>query len=235
MIRILGLASAVILIACAPVLAQSGFDGRPITTNAFTETGYTLHRDEFAIGIGPIEYGIGENVQLGTNLFLWALQVYNADLKIAVTKRDGGALSAGFTIYNLSLKHYDTDDESEGNYLAFAPYLAGSYRLTDNTMAHASARYAYFEAEEEGREIEDTEPDEISSGTAVYVGLEHSRSNRTKFLVDGGYDATFEGFRVGGAVLFGWTRFRLKLGLSYFGAGDGFFFPIVGLWWRFQA
>ena len=73
-------------------------------------------------------------------------------------------------------------------------------------------------------------------GTGAYLGLEHSRSNRTKFLFDFGYDATFKGVRGGGAVLFGWSTFRLKLGLSYFGAGeDAFFFPIVGLMWRFKA
>jgi hypothetical protein len=36
-------------------------------------------------------------------------------------------------------------------------------------------------------------------------------------------------------VLFGWTKFRLKLGISYFDAGDGFTFPLIGLWWRFQG
>lgn len=232
MSRYCALTVAIIVAACGAAAAETGFAGRPITTNAFTETGYTLHRDEFAIGIGRIEYGFTENFQLGTNLLLWAFQIYNADLKIAFTKNDRRALAAGFAIYSLSLKDENTD--AEGDYLAMGPYLAGSWRLTDNTIMHAYGRYAHLEAEESD-DVDDPEADELTSGTGVYLGVEHSRSNRTKFVADFGYDATFKGLRGGGAVLFGWSTFRLKLGLSYFGAGDGFFLPIIGLWWRFKA
>jgi len=224
---------AVVVALCSEATAETGFAGRPITTNAFAETGYTLHRDEFAIGIGPIEYGISENVQLSTNLLLWMFQIYNADLKVAFTKSEKRAFAGGFAAYSLSLKDEDTD--AEGDYLALVPYLAGSWQLSQNTLMHAYGRYAYLKAEESD-DVDDPEPNELSSGTGVYLGLEHSRSNRTKFLIDFGYDATFKGVRAGGAALFGWSTFRLKLGLSYFAAGeDGFFFPIVGLMWRFKA
>jgi hypothetical protein len=69
----------------------------------------------------------------------------------------------------------------------------------------------------------------------VFAGIEHSYSHRTKFVADIEYDTTFEGARFGGGVLFGWDKFRLKLGLSYFTAGNGFVFPLIGLWWRFNA
>ncbi len=41
---------------------QEGFAGRPITTNLGMPTGNTLHAGEFTIGIGPVEYGVTENV-----------------------------------------------------------------------------------------------------------------------------------------------------------------------------
>jgi hypothetical protein len=223
---------AVAVANCGAEGAESGFAGRPITNSAFAETGYTLHRDEFTIGLGRIEYGLGENVQMGTNLLLWAFQVYNGDLKVALTKNDERAYAAGVAVYSLSLKDEDTDEE--GDYMALMPYLAGTWRVAPNTLFHAYGRYAYLRAEDDDN-VDEPEPDEISSGTGVYVGIEHSRTNRTKFLADIGYDATYDGVRAGGAVLFGWTTFRLKFGLSYFAAGDGFFFPIIGLWWRFEA
>ena len=232
MIRYWVLTAMILAGICGTAVAETGFAGRPITTNAFAETGYTLHRDEFAIGIGPIEYGITENFQVGTNLLLWAFQIYNGDLKVAFTKNERGAVAGGFAVYSLELKDEDTGDE--GDYLAMVPYLAGSWRVTDNTLMHAYGRYAYLEAEESD-DVDEPEPEELTSGTGVYLGVEHSRSNRTKFLADFGYDATFKGLRGGAAVLFGWSTFRLKLGLSYFGADDGFFFPIIGLWWRFRA
>jgi len=234
MYRYCALTVAVVVALCSVAAAETGFAGRPITTNAFAETGYTLHRDEFAIGIGPIEYGITEHIQLSTNLLLWMFQIYNADLKVAFTKSDKRAFACGFAALSLSLTDENTD--AEGDYLALVPYLAWSWRLSHNTLMHAYGRYAYLKAEETD-DVDEPEPNELSSGTGVYLGVEHSRSNRTKFLFDFGYDATFKGVRGGGAVLFGWSTFRLKLGLSYFAAGDGdgFFFPIVGLLWRFKA
>ena len=83
--------------------------------------------------------------------------------------------------------------------------------------------------------MDETEVTATANGTNISTGIEHTYSNRTKFLADIAYDTTFEGMRVGGAVLFGWDKFRLKLGLSYFTAEEGFAFPIVGLWWRFDA
>ena len=231
--RFLGTLAALTLVACSPALASEGFVGRPITTNAFGPTGYTLHKDEFSIGLGPIAYGITENVEVGTNLILWAFQVYNADLKVAISKTDNGAFGVGLKVYNLSL-NLRGDDDDEFNFLALAPYVSLSHRIGANTMGHVGGQFAHFEAEGDN-DIDDAEASGSTTGTSFFAGLEHTRSDRTKFLVDAGYDTTFEGARVSGAVLFGWTRFRLKLGLSYFTAGDGFTFPLVGLWWRFQA
>jgi len=49
---------------------------------------------------------------------------------------------------------------------------------------------------------------------------------------------TFDGFRVGGGVLFGWDTFRIKLGVKYYnpeGEAKNFTFPVIGLWWRFTG
>ena len=66
------------------------------------------------------------------------------------------------------------------------------------------------------RDIEDAEVSEIAKGTSFFAGLEYSFSRKTKFLTEAGYDTTFQGFRLGGAVLRGWDKFRLKLGINYF-------------------
>ena len=222
----------ILLTFCGTALAGPGFPGRPITSNAFGRTGYTLHRDEFTIGLGPIYFGISENFHAGTNLLLWAFQVYNADVKAALKKDDDGAVAIGLQAYRLSLDVGDSDGEFD--FLALAPYAAISQRITPKTMVHLGGQYAYFEAEED-TDIDDAEASESATGTNIYMGIEHSRSNRTKFVADVGYDTTFEGMRLSGAFLFGWERFRIKLGLSYFTAGDGFTFPLIGMWWRFKA
>jgi hypothetical protein len=224
----------ILAITSGGALAQSGFAGRPITSNAFGKTGYTLHKNEFAIGLGPIAFGIHENLQLETNLLLWAFQVYNVDAKAAVVKDDDRAFAIGVSAYRLSLDLEGGDGDF--TFTALAPYASYSHRLGANTMGHIGGQYANFTAEEDEADIEDAEASAAAAGTSFFAGIEHSMSNRTKVLLDGAYDTTFEGARVSGAFLFGWTTFRLKLGLSYFAVEDeGFVFPLIGLWWRFDA
>jgi hypothetical protein len=213
---------------------ESGFAGRPITNNLFAPTGYTLHKGEFAVGIGPIAFGITDNVQLSTNLLLWIPQVYNANLKVSFVEADDRAFAAGIGIYRFSWNVVDDedDDDDDVEFIAVGPYAAASLRLGESTMGHISGQYSYFQSD---AEVDEAEAEASSSGTGVFGGIEYSMSNRTKFLADAGYDATFEAGRFGGGVLFGWKTFRLKLGLSYFTAGDGFVWPNIGLWWRFRG
>ena len=224
--------AVLVLVVAGSTVAQSGFEGRPITSNAFGKTGYTLHKSEFAIGLGPIAFGLHENFQLETNLLLWAFQVYNVDAKAAVIKNDDQAFALGVSAYRLSLDVLGGDDV----FTAVAPYASYSHRLSDNVVGHVGGQYAHFSAEDDDADIDDAEASASATGTSFTAGIEYSLSNRTKALFDGSYDTTFEGARVSGAFLFGWTRFRLKLGLSYFAVEDtGFVFPLVGLWWRFNA
>jgi len=102
-------------------------------------------------------------------------------------------------------------------------------------MLHGGGQFAFFETDEADTDIDDVDASGSSTGTTIFAGIEQSYSSKTKFVADVGYDTTFEGARIGGGVLFGWDTFRLKLGVSYFTAGDGFTFPLVGLWWRFKA
>lgn len=225
----------ILALASSGAIAQSGFTGRPITANAFGQTGYTLHKSEFAIGLGPIAFGIAESFQLETNLLLWAFQVYNIDAKASLMKNDDQALAIGLRAYRLALDLADSDDEDDFTFTALAPYASFSARLSEGTMVHIGGQYAHFTAEDDDTDIADAEATGSASGSSFFAGIEHSLSNRTKVLLDGGYDTTFEGARISGAFLFGWQKFRLKLGLSYFTAGDGFTFPLIGLWWRFDA
>ena len=182
------------LTLCMPSLARSGFEGRPITDNAFSPTGYTLHKGEFSIGIGPMAFGVTENVQIGTNILLWVFQVYNVDAKVSVLKDDDRALALGLGAYRLSLDLADGDDEAD--FTALAPYAAGSLRIGGNTMLHGGGRFAYFSAEDDN-DVEDADASGTATGTNIFAGIEHSYSDRTKFLADAGYDTTFEGARVG--------------------------------------
>jgi hypothetical protein len=219
----------VLLVFGSSALAEEGFEGRPITNNVWQPTGYTLNKQEFMIGLGSIGFGITDNVQVGTNVLLFLFQYYNANAKISLIKTPTHALATGISVGRFDLDVIDV----EASFTALSPYLAYTHNVGGNTNLHLGGQYSYFSSDSD---IEDADAEETSEGTSVFGGLEYSLSHKTKFLGEGGYDITFEGFRVGGAVLFGWEKFRLKLGVSYYnpeGVDDGFTLPVIGLWWRF--
>lgn len=220
------------LLACLAfgASAENGFEGRPITTNIPMPTGFTLNRGEFLVGIGNIGFGISDRVQVGTNVLLYLLQDYNASLKISFIKTENKALALGFKVHRFDLEVYG----AESGFTSFSPFAVFSTRVSRETFLHIGGQYSHFSGDED---IEDAAATATSTGTSLSLGIEHCFSNRTKFLAETGYDATFEGFRFGGAVLWGWKSFRLKLGGKYFkpkGTG-GFISPVISLWWRFNG
>ena len=223
----------ILFISATAFAEKGGFEGRSITDNIWMPTGHTLNRGEFDIGLGAIGIGLNDNVQIGTNILLFLFQVYNANLKITMVNTDFTAISAGLEYSRFNLSALIGGEEMAFN--TISPYLAISTKIGENTTFHIAGKYSYFTVDEE---VDEYKPQSSSSGTQVMGGLEYSISYRTKLLGEVGYDVTFEGMRVGGAVLFGWETFRLKLGVSYYQpryAPEGFSLPIIGLWWRFDG
>lgn len=214
--------------------AEVGFKGRPIINNIGMQTGYSLNKGEFIIGIGSIGFGISDNVQIGTNILLFLLQVYNANLKICLINTEQSAFAIGISYY--SFNNWEILDE-EVNVSSFTPFATYSFSVGEDTKLHLGARYSIFSTEDEDDDVEDVEIGPTTEGTTIFSGIEYSVSHKTKFLAEGGYDVTFEGLRIGGAVLFGWTTFRLKLGVNIFSPkdGDSFTWPVIGVWWRFKG
>lgn len=221
-----------LLAAAAPAFAEVGFEGRPITNHLWMPTGHTLNRGEFLVGLGPIGFGISDNIQVGTNILLFLFQVYNANLKVSLIRSEELALAAG-----VGFHHFNWNLEGEGDFspTAVTPYAVVTFGVGPKTSLHVGGEYYLFTEE---FNIDEVEVESMVSGSRVYAGIEHSMSVKTKFLFEGGYDIDFEGMTLGGAVLFGWEKFRLKLGVSYYNpraVDGGFALPVIGLWWRFRG
>jgi hypothetical protein len=221
------------LVCALPANAEKGFEGRPITNNLWSPTGNTLNKHEFSIGLGSIQFGITDNVQLGTNVLLYLLQIYNADLKVNLYKTSDLSFSAGLGYGRFDLSALANDDVAD--FTTISPFASISKKISPGTTLHLSGRYSHFTSNEN---IDDFEVEEGLSGTEIMGGIEYSLSNKTKFLADVGYDFTWDGVKAGGGVLFGWDTFRLKLGVNYFKPESrdyGFTLPVIGLWWRFNG
>lgn len=215
---------------CSGQVAAKGFKDRPILTNITAPTGFTLNRGEFTVGLGNINFGITDNVQVGTNILLMFLQDYNVKLKVNLLDDETGALAAGVSLHRFDLKVWGADS----NFTSVTPLLAYTLKLTPKTNLHLGGQYSFFSGPEE---IEEAEAKATSSGSSANLGIEYGFSNRTRFLAETGYDFTFKGMRLGGAVLWGWKNFRLKLGVNYFNPKNAksYIFPVISLWWRFNG
>lgn len=216
----------------SPLYAQeTGFAGRPITSNLSMPTGNTLHGGEFSVGIGPVEYGLTDNLQIGTNLLLFIFQIYNAEAKFSIIDTEQEALAFGIGVAHFNLGIFGADV----SFTSISPFVSYSMPIAAATRLHLSANYTEFSSTASVGDAEDLSAG--ISGTSIAAGVEHSLSNKTKILGELGYDVEFEGLRLGGGVLFGWDTFRLKLGLQHFSPKGfkGYVFPYVGLWWRFRG
>jgi len=211
--------------------AKEGFKDRPITSNVWMQTGYTLNSGEFKIGLGPIAYGITDNVQLETNLLLFILQIYNASAKVSILKDKENALAVGATYMHFNMNSLLGGD-NKLSFDAIQPFVTYTMCVNEKFNAHIGGTYSYFASD---TDIEDVETSSNITGTTVSAGLEYSLSNKTKLVGDLAYDVTFSGLRPGAAVLFGWETFRLKLGLGYYSLEkDSYILPVIDLWWRFE-
>jgi opacity protein-like surface antigen len=217
-------------LCAAPGLAESGFRSRSPLNNVTMPTGFTLNQGEFIVGLGPVGYGFSERFQFSTNILLYLFQVYNADLKYRLFKSDSLNVAAGIKFDYLSL---NTSYDQTG-FLSASLYLALSSRVNDRLTLHLSGQSSTFSSDVD---ITEDALREHLRGTSLMAGLDYSVSSRTKMLAEAGYDATFRGPRLGGAVLFGWETFRLKLGVTWIRLEDGgsFALPVIGLWWRFKG
>jgi hypothetical protein len=227
------MAAVVMLTVGTTTVAHAEFEGRPPINNAFAPTGYTLNRGEVVLGFGPIAFGINDNVQLGTNMLLWAFQIYNADLKISPVKSDHLGVAIGVRAARVPV---DFADEKDVPFRSLAPYVTISPRIGPNTVAHLSGRLGLYESTDSDRSVEDAEISVLNIGRMLSAGIEHGMSDRTKLIADVGYDDTFKTWRMSGGALFGWQTFRLKMGLHYIpDENDGTVVPMIGFRWRFQG
>jgi len=211
-------------------IVMRGFNTRPITNNVTMHTGSTLNKGEFTIGLGSVGMGISDKVQVGTNVLLYLFQVYNFNTKIAIMRTEKMSIAAGLNLDHFNLKVFGVEE----GFTSYSPYIAISPRFSDKFRMHFGSRFAFFSG---NKDIQDSEVTSTAKGTSIFMGFEFSLSNISKFLAEGGYDTTFNGPRLSGALLFGWRKFRLKLGAQYFRPKDfkGFTIPVIGIWWRFGS
>ena len=206
---------------------------KPITNNIWMSTAYTLNQNEFAIGIGPINVGLTDRIQFGSNILMFLFQNYNANFKMNVYQNSKMAVATGLELYRYNLSVLKMDQEFRYN--TVAPFIVISTMTGEYTNLHVSSRFDVFGTDEYADRIRIG----ISTDQLMFMaGIEQIVSHRTRFLFESGYLVGDPGIQMSIGVLFCWIHFRLKLGVGYYnskGERNGFTLPVIGLWWRFNG
>lgn len=202
------------------IFTLAGFpEGKPIVDGLQSATADTLNKNEWIVGIGPVAYGVTEELQIGTNIFLFFLgpnftAKYNLDNLIQSDMK----IAAGVGYWKI-----DIGDLADVG--AFTVFLPVTKKLNEKWNLTVIGQYASIDVD-----IGDEDVGSVS-GTSISAGFDGNIGEITKFLAEAGYDIDFKSLRLGGGILFGWEKFRLKLGLTIAPAT----YPIIGLWWRFSG
>ena len=198
-----------------------GFKGRPLTTIHFMQTGYTLNKGEFIYGIGLIEYGFTDRLQVGTDILLTFIGTYyNVITKINLNESRNMAFST-----SLGVIYAGKDD-----YFIVTPILSYSRIISTKLNLHFAGQFRIVSNEIENRS------DSIYNFMPYFItGIDFKISNITKLLSETGFDIANNGYYICGGLLFGWENFRLKLGYGYFHPTPVYMgtYP-YGLWFRFR-
>lgn len=212
--------------------SRRGFKDRDILNVMGMPTAFALKKNEFIIGLGSVYYGISDHLQVGTNLLFFLLQDRNVQIKTNFYKTSKYSVATGLRFDHFALKTFGSDM----NYSFLSPYGAVSLSTSENVNLHFSGQYAMY-WNSENADIKDAEPIWFVQGSYTAIGMEISASHRTKFVGEFAYDYTYEGTRVGGAILWGWEKLRLKVGLnSYLYENDyTIIVPSFNIWWRFDG
>jgi len=211
-----------------------GFEGRPLVENIWSQSAHTLNKGEFMIGIGPLAYGISDQIQFESNLLLFILQYYNVILKAELYNSPTMSIAAGYRFGYLNLP---STADGETQFMENSPFATFSFPVSEKTELSAAGQVSFYRFGDDIDEIEPYVAYITNSGSYLHGAINTDLSKKTKLLVEAGYNFTFEGPRLGAAVNWGWEKFRLKLGLGAFNPRNGPFMvlPVVGLWWRIDA
>lgn len=239
---------SVFVFISAPVFAEFRKDEKPVVM-FHADTAYTLSQNEWTLDlVGPVTYGILDNLQVGTNFWVWFGQVPNVFAKWNILPEDEflPALSLG-GLFGMVTGSGNTNGQ---NYkVTMMLYNASAYvtkKISEQFYINGSYSYNNVDIKMEGPgeswSLSDilNEAMGVTDSTTMHIaslGGMYALSEAAKLMIEGiGYfyqtDSTF-------AVSpgFEWAMgetFRLKLAVTAWLGPTAFYMPYINLKWRIK-
>lgn len=221
--------------------------GKEVDNNLLTPSPYTLKASEWQIGIGPVWYGITDNLMVGTNLFSLLFLNINIGAKFNfLDENKGSPLGLGFfgNFYQFRLIDITWNIISGGLSagLKIMKPKGTSRKGESNIYMAASFSQVSVSGDVSDTTITWTSP----TGTSLSFGFDYFTSGNVRIAGDVLYtlpqkisNISVKGmFWFSGGLHIAWKNFNLKLGLGTSPEllSSDFplkFLPVINLYWRF--
>jgi hypothetical protein len=188
---------------------------------------------------GPISYGIIDQLQVGTMIWVWFLQVPNANLKFNIIPESEvfPAITARGFFSNFSVTN-SNDDKISINWYTVSAHI--SKQVAANWSLSAAYTYNGFDAS--ASISSDDSPIINLSGngnrSGVTLAAIASMSPIARFFAEGSawFSEGETNYDAGGAFEWAFGKiFRLKVGIyAFIGDPNIVYLPVIDLRWRFK-
>ncbi len=224
-----------IFIAVLPIFAEFNENEKPLW-GMWEDIAYNLHGGEFDMDIyGPINYGIIDNLQIGTEFWIWILQVENVNAKINILPESEifPAISVGGSYFRFSSWILDTNS-SIGCY-DFAAYI--TKQITPKFYINALYKYNGLSELSDNTFIEMVSGGADNSEVGLSIISEPSKIMRFSMETTADMMNSKVSFNAGMGCEFAVGDVtRIKIGIYSFGINEQnpIYFPFIDFHWRFS-
>ncbi len=131
-------AAALLCALVSPALPQNALAYHDDEQRVIIDTAYTLGEDEWRLGIWRLDYGLWDDIYLGTHILPWIVAMANLHAKYRFLSVDRFDLAAGIGLYWLDLgkTRYLADllkeTDSDARFVILPAEIAGTYRFDED-------------------------------------------------------------------------------------------------------
>lgn len=237
-----------LVFASVCVFADFRQDEKPVIM-MHADTAYTLSQNEWAIDlIGPVTYGITDNLQVGTNFWVWFGQIPNVYAKWNLLTEDEAlpALSLGGLFGMISGSGTEAGQEYKVTMMLYNVSAYVTKRLSEQFYVNGSYSYnsvnITMEGPGESWTLSDILNDAlgVSDSTGMHIaslGGIYELSTAARLMIEGiGYFyQTNSTFVISPGIEWAMgDTFRLKIAVTAWLGAAPFYVPYINLKWRIK-
>ncbi|HDQ26396.1 MAG TPA: hypothetical protein ENN43_06605 [bacterium] len=240
-----------LFVSAGSVFADFREDEKPVVL-IHADTAYTLSQGEWSLDlVGPVTYGILDTLHVGTNFWVWFLQVPNVYGKWNVIQENDvfPALSIGglFGMFQQKTTAEGTSEEIKATFMLYTGAVYASKKVTEQLYLNGSFSYGKLDITLENESGEQLSMEKMVNdlfGTTdtfglsiASLGLAYELSKGARLMAEaiGLIHERSTNFLISPGIEWGiGDIFRLKLAVTVWTGDTPFYAPYINAKWRLK-